>query len=513
MSTTKRDYQINVVFCPNITVAALQTPILNCEDLSVSFTNQSYNAATYHWDFGVASLSNDTSNSFAPLYLYPDSGRYSVLLVAYSGINPDCNDSTTGIINVYPGYKIAIEAKKTVCSPIVIFNDSIFSGVYQTTKWNWNFGDGTTSNLPDPVHTFPGPGTYLINFTGTSNKGCEDSASLIIDLNFVQAAISGNSPDSCYNSCNGTASVLTSFGISPFTYQWDDPLMQTTVQANSLCAGNYNVIVTDSAGCKDTVAVTINQPLPLDLNINAQTDYCNHACVGNAQSLATGGNGGYVYLWSDPQQQTTMNATGLCNGLYTITVTDSKGCTISDTISINYTDSLPFVVATADMDTLYIGQQTTIHATHANGYIYNWSPSNTLSSGIIADPLCSPLVTTLYTILVTDSNGCKVSDQVLIFVLDVICREPAIFVPNAFTPNNDHQNDVLLVRSNVIEELYFTIYDRWGEQVFETTDLNKGWDGMYKGKKAKADVFDYYLKAVCYDKSKYTHKGNITLIR
>lgn len=513
LSTTRRDYQLNVVPCPDITVAALQSPILNCDDLSVTFSNQSVNAFSYHWDFGDPSTNADTSNQFSPTYVYPDTGEYNVLLVAYSALNVDCNDSATSVVNVYPGYKIGIAATKTPCSPEVYFNDSIFSGVYNTAKWNWDFGDGTTANVADPIHRFPGPGSYIVKFFGMSNKGCVDSMSLTIDLKYLKADISNTVAVRCFGECNGSASVSTINGIVPITYQWDDPLLQTTPTAANLCKGNYKVIIKDSLGCRDTVHVSINQPPPLAVTVKSNNDYCNHSCVGLADATITGGNGGYNYHWNDPQNQTTSVASGLCNGLYSFTATDSKGCTINDSVVVNYVDSLPFVAASADQDTIYLGQQSYIHATQSNGYIYSWSPSSTLSSSTDPNPLSTPLQTTTYQIQVTDSNGCKIKSDVTIWVRDVLCQEPEIFIPNAFTPNSDHQNDVLYVRGNTMKELYFVIYDRWGEKVFETNDQHTGWDGTYKGKKLAPAVFDYYIKAVCYDKSVYNHKGNITLLR
>ena len=85
-------------------------------------------------------------------------------------------------------------------------------------------------------------------------------------------------------------------------------------------------------------------------------------------------------------------------------------------------------------------------------------------------------------------------------------------MPNAFTPD-ESVNNILYVRSSVIENVYFVIYNRWGEKVFETKNINKGWDGTYNGRKCDPAVFDYYIEATCLNKDTYKHKGNITLIR
>ena len=124
-----------------------------------------------------------------------------------------------------------------------------------------------------------------------------------------------------------------------------------------------------------------------------------------------------------------------------------------------------------------------------------------------------PLVTTDYVVVVTDEFGCIRTDTVLVFVRDVICEEPYVFVPNAFTPNGDGKNDILYVRGEVVLEVAFKVYDRWGEKVFETTDLAHGWDGTFRGQPCEPGVYDYHLQVTCLGLKRYFKKGNVTLLR
>ena len=87
-----------------------------------------------------------------------------------------------------------------------------------------------------------------------------------------------------------------------------------------------------------------------------------------------------------------------------------------------------------------------------------------------------------------------------------------MFVPNTFTPNDDGKNDILYVRSSILTEFTLRIYDRWGELIFESSSLDKGWDGSYKGKMCEQGVYDYYLQGVCINGEKIIKKGNITLL-
>jgi gliding motility-associated-like protein len=103
--------------------------------------------------------------------------------------------------------------------------------------------------------------------------------------------------------------------------------------------------------------------------------------------------------------------------------------------------------------------------------------------------------------------------MVSIFIKSKDCDPANIFVPNTFTPNGDGKNDVLFVRGNEISELYFAVYNRWGQMVFETNTITKGWDGIYNNMKADPAVFAWYVRAQCYNGNALEKKGNVTLIR
>ena len=110
-------------------------------------------------------------------------------------------------------------------------------------------------------------------------------------------------------------------------------------------------------------------------------------------------------------------------------------------------------------------------------------------------------------------EGFTRTDTVPVYVRDVICEEPYVFVPNAFSPNGDGKNDILYVRGEVIREVSFKVYDRWGEKVFETNDLTRGWDGTFRGQPCEPGVYDYHLQVTCLGMKRYFKKGNVTLLR
>lgn len=201
-----------------------------------------------------------------------------------------------------------------------------------------------------------------------------------------------------------------------------------------------------------------------------------------------------------------------------LVISDLGTCNLADTIVktlyISSINDIP-VGATADEYTIYKGKTTTLHALPNSGYLYNWSPSGSLDNSTSPNPVAKPDTSTTYTVTFIDPvvPECRRTASVRIVVEEIICDEPHIFIPNAFTPNGDGDNDIVFVRSKNILEMYFTIYNRWGEKVFETSDQNSGWDGKYKGMDADPGVFVYYLEVVCVDDQKFFKKGNITLIR
>jgi gliding motility-associated-like protein len=197
---------------------------------------------------------------------------------------------------------------------------------------------------------------------------------------------------------------------------------------------------------------------------------------------------------------------------------DLATCNLADTIvkSVYISDINNLTLtATADQYTIFKGKSTTLHANPNSGYGFSWSPSGSLSNAASPNPIATPDTTTTYTLALSDPivSRCRITDTVTINVIEILCEEPDIFIPNAFTPDGDGKNDLLFVRSNNIMEMFFTIYNRWGEKVFVTKDQNEGWDGTYKGMKADPGVFVYYLEVTCVDDQKFFKKGNITLIR
>lgn len=167
----------------------------------------------------------------------------------------------------------------------------------------------------------------------------------------------------------------------------------------------------------------------------------------------------------------------------------------------------------AHPDTVIDGNTSQLGANVNGGYII-WYPDYNLSSDSSLNPVSTPHHTTTYTATYLDPHGCPFPlSKITIYVIAADCNENTVFVPNTFTPNSDGKNDVLYARSNLVSDIHFVIADRWGQIVFETYDINKGWDGNFNGKPCNPDVFGYFITYKCNNGKDSFKKGNVTLIR
>ena len=171
---------------------------------------------------------------------------------------------------------------------------------------------------------------------------------------------------------------------------------------------------------------------------------------------------------------------------------------------------LPLVNAGSDVS-IALGTTTSLTA---NGAVsFQWLPSLDLTCDTCTHPDASPQSTTTYTLLGTDINGCTAADTITIYV-NIICNEP--FIPNAFSPNGDGENDKFLVQgvSCVVPNTFLlSIYDRWGNKIIDIHDPTQGWDGAYNLKDMNTDGFFYYFSASLINGISVSKKGSFSLIK
>jgi len=197
---------------------------------------------------------------------------------------------------------------------------------------------------------------------------------------------------------------------------------------------------------------------------------------------------------------------------YYVVAQNARGCrdTAYADVSIFATS---FLNVTADRTEIRSGEYVHLNATRSPSYNYYWTPNYNIDNTDIPNPIVNPEVTTTYRLTILDQNLCLNSDSITIKVSDNPCDASTIFIPNAFTPNNDGKHDLLVLKTLGVERIYMAIYNRNGEKVFETNSLNEFWDGTYNGSKLAPDVYGYYAEFDCYGGETFFKKGNITLLK
>ena len=197
---------------------------------------------------------------------------------------------------------------------------------------------------------------------------------------------------------------------------------------------------------------------------------------------------------------------------YILSAFDTLGCPKPgrDTIVVTVN---PKVKAFAGRDTtVVVGQPLLFNGT--GGVNYLWSPSTGLSNTAIFNPIGiydTGIDSVRYKLVVSDATGCADSAFVTVYVFKT---NPSIFVPTAFTPNNDGLNDVVRPIAVGIRQInYFSVYNRWGERVFTTTVNRQGWDGRINGRVQNSGVFVWMVSAIDYLGKSIFLKGTVTLIR
>jgi gliding motility-associated-like protein len=245
-------------------------------------------------------------------------------------------------------------------------------------------------------------GTYVV--TVTDQNGCGSNASqTLTQPPQLLTASSGINP-TCFGKCNGTVTTAASGGVNPYAYSWSGGCK--TLSCNNLCAGKFNLLVTDANGCNHADSVTLTQPTGMSIVLTAQTAHCNKK-DGSASAVVTGGTGAITYTWSpSPPGSTGPTYNAIPGGMYTVLVQDSKGCLDSNTVMVGNTSGVMASIVASKNPSCYQGTDGTVTASANAGnkpYTYSWSPAPPFGQGT---PIVSGLGAGTYVLTVTDSVGC-----------------------------------------------------------------------------------------------------------
>jgi len=381
-----------------------------CHANLVHFYDSSYGVSdpvAWFWDFG----DGDTSTLRNPSHYYSLPGTYDVMLVVTNA--EGCTDTIIKphYITVDPGPLADFTTDDDkVCVPETIrFTDASVSDS-TIVSWQWDFGDSGTSSLQNPSHTFTTVDTFTVTLMIETNVGCRDTVSKPVSTQGPPVADAG--PDRAI--CIGDTAALA--GSGGVTYSWSPASTLSDPNISNPSAfpdstTTYTLTVFDSIGCSDTDDVTVAvHPLPI------VGSAAPAICIGDSAQLNA--SGGISYMWSPDSTLSNPNtanpmASPLTSTTYTVTVTDINGCvnTVSTTLVVH---PLPTPTVSASNKFLCNGQSVQLNAT--GGVSYSWSPATYLNNPNIPNPVSSPPFTATYVVTVTDSNGCKAKDTIIINV-------------------------------------------------------------------------------------------------
>lgn len=507
-STLVRPVYVSVQDIPTADILASQMTF-DCYPALVNFTDNSQGTGInqWFWDFG----DNATSVIQNPGHNYTAPGSYDVSLVVTTANGCTDSVSLTAFIQIDGPVASFQATPDTICKgdEVTFFIDSLF----QVDSYTWDFGDGAgeVGNGLTTTHTYNSTGVIVPSLIYSSQDGCTLAYTDTVYVYEVIADFIMSDSIGCVPLDIGFAEQT----VGANTWDWDfgdgNSSTAENPQHTFTTPGTYDVtliISSNLTGCMDTathqVIVYLEPPLVVG---GDQT-----ICVGDSAQLFA--SGGENYVWTPGL---TLNDDSIPSPLagpdtltqYVVTVVDSNGCVGVDSVLINVQGLFSF---NAPNDTtLIIGEGMEVNLPFDPNLIYTWTPSDGLSCDDCPNPSIFTLTDQCYTVVVEDVFGCFRDEDQFCIIID---EQYSVDVPTAFTPNGDGVNDIIYVRGWGIQNLQeFKIFNRWGQLVFETTDINEGWDGFFRGELQNSETYVYTVVAELYSGQLVTKQGNLNLLR
>ena len=451
-----------------------------CANDTLKLFTQNTNEPEYTYQYYWTGPNGWTSTSKNPVYAYPPVGTLDFHLDAVTMVNgnPDtCSEDIQVVVN--PIHHTTIS--ETICS-----GDSI------------NFL-GTFVSVADTYNTML-----------STVAGCDSLVSLILTINPKPEQIL--MPDSIIACQYDTVAIESNtLPNNPnYTYLWQpstglNNILDQNVWFIADQSINYTLTVTNTVNgvpctLSDTVHVIVN---PGDFLQNVTKDTA--ICPGNSvQLFASGANS---YKWSPPLYLSNPNipnpvANAETTTTYELIGTSKKGCT--DTQKVTITVHPDAVLYIPDSITIFPGEVYFLEP-EGNCVYFQWFPDAGLSSTVVSNPKVNPAVNTRYFVTAKTEYGCVATDSI-----DVLVHQTVIDMPNAFTPNS---GTFKAVKRGIAKLNYFRIFNRWGQKVFETTDIEEGWDGKLKGQPQPVGTYVYVIDAITIEGKPFKKSGSVTLIK
>ena len=416
---TSFDNHVVVVEC-NMTVA---TTVVNPCFGSVNGGSVSMIASsgtepyTWSWTRAEGGSGSGTGSTISDL----GAGTYTVTMFTDNGAG--CSETFTVTLSDSPEIVVTATPVPVACNGenTGAINVSVSGG---TPPYTYLWDDGPTTLNRSGLTA----GTYTL--TVTDSKGCIQTASVAVIQSDELVITSDITDVTCYDAANGIINLTVTGGTEPYTFLWNDG--NSNQNRTDLAPGTYSVTVTDANNCEMTAEnITISQPsVPLTLSETHVNNPCYGNTLGSIDLTVTGGTTGYTYLWTGPGtfSASTEDISNLAPGIYNVMVTDSKSCTSSLSVTITSPPALSVSLGVTDPtcppdadQNFADGAITLVASGGTPGYTYSWTGPNGFTS---VSQNISELIEGLYSVTITDANGCTISASKTLVYLNPNPEQP-----------------------------------------------------------------------------------------
>lgn len=530
---------------PTFPVPAFVTDTFACRNVGIPFDASSSNViqpATYTWNFGDGTP-NQAVTIPVTTHIYTADNLYTVTLTV-TDIN-GCHDSIKHQIRIQHPHAAFNDSVPLIGCGITQMHYRDLSTGLAIIGWHWIFGDGASSLQENPHHNYTVPGPYFVTLIVTNSAGCTDS---IVDSVFVPGP-SGTFSFTPNIGCPPLTVTFTAVSSTATSYTWDfgdgtvisnspNAVIQHTYTQDRVATPqlSLNSILPDGTPCiiaaTPAGVVTIKTILPIDSIYSNVTSGCNPLIVNffDGSTVPPGIPNDTINGWSwdfgDGTTSALKNPTHLYAqfGVYSVTlkVTTHSGCGNNNSsapyiITVHPHPIAAFNVNKTSFDLPYDATICTNQSTGAITYNWNFGDGGT-STDINSQHLYSTVGIQQIQLIASSQYGC------LDTAYKKVVTNADVVYPNAFTPNTSGptggaytlfslDNDVFFPYTDGVTEYSLQIFDRWGELVFESSDVKKGWDGYYKGKLCDQGVYVWKAYIKLNNGKDFYKNGDVTLLR
>ncbi len=497
-----------------------------CPPLLTEFTNNSINSLEFQWDFGDDS---GFSNLHNPSHLFTNPGTYDIELVA--SLNEFCQDTLRiedFIVVDGPIGSFEME-KSNSCAPLSIELYAEANGQYE---FIWDFDNGVLQETDGFIDkdtiffTYETPGVFTPRMILMDSSGCtisysgEDLNVDQIDLNFVI-----EDTLVCFNeSAEIEIENLSTSSANQVDYYWS-VLQDTEINSEEFSPtfvidsiGQVDILlIGDTGNCRDSILKTSAIEFIQKVSVEAIGD---SICYGESAKLSTTGNAS-EWFWKKAGLGFAENKSAIVQNPTETTMYEVVGLREGCESDTAYANVLVYDQIIVELEEVYqayanLDIQLEIEFNESKNYLFEWSPPDFLSCTDCPDPWITELDMPMqYIVNVIDAeSGCLIEKKVLVRY-ENDCSKKAFYLPNVFTPNNDGRNDgfrIFAQDEREFIELY--IFDRWGEEMFYTDDIELEWNAIFKNEDLQPGVYAVSIRALCLSSNEeYRINHTVTIVR